>query len=217
MINNLISSLGHWITGSISQVGYPAVFLLMFLESALIPIPSEVTMPFAGFLAGQGFLNFWLVVLIGGLANLAGSLTAYALGYWGQERFVKKLIKKYGKYFLITYDEVETAEKWFRKRGELIAFGSRLLPVVRTFISLPAGFSQMNVIKFSAYSLAGALIWSAALTYLGLVFSENWNILETYFRKFDIFIVLFFLGVGAFYVHHKIKKLKNYEKEKANS
>lgn len=204
----MIETIGREITNSISTLGYPAVFILMTLESALIPIPSEITMPFAGFLVGLGKLNFWVVVFIGAVANLTGSLGAYALGFWGQEKFVKNLIRKYGKFLLITYDEVETAERWFRKRGELIAFSSRLLPVVRTFISLPAGFSQMNLFKFSIYSFAGALIWTTFLTYLGVILGENWQILEVYFRKFDIAIVIGGIVLVGIYIWYKIRKIR---------
>lgn len=204
----MIEAIAHWITNYISTLGYPAIFVLMTLESALIPIPSEITMPFAGFLVSQGYLNFWLVVLIGTAANLFGSLGAYALGFWGQEKFVKKFIKKYGKYVLVTYDEVETAEKWFRKRGELIAFASRLLPVVRTFISLPAGFSEMNVFKFSFYTFLGAFIWTALLTWVGFTLGERWDILGIYFHKFDVFIIAGFVILAALYVYPKVKKIK---------
>lgn len=204
----MIEIIAREITNSISTLGYPAVFILMTLESALIPIPSEIIMPFAGFLVGLGKLNFWLVILVGAIANLTGSLMAYGLGYWGQKKLVKDLIKKYGKFLLITYDEVETAERWFRKRGELIAFGSRLLPVVRTFISLPAGFSQMNVVKFSLYTFAGALIWTTFLTYLGVILGENWQILEAYFRKFDIAIVIGGIVLVGIYIWYKIKKIR---------
>jgi len=204
----MIEVLGEFIINYISQVGYPAVFILMTLESALIPIPSEVTMPFAGFLVGIGKLNFWLVVLLGATGNLFGSLIAYALGYWGQKKFARNLIKKYGKYLLITYHEVETAERWFRRKGELIAFGSRMLPAVRTFISLPAGFAKMNVIKFSFYTFLGSFIWSALLTYLGVALGENWTVLQTYFHKFDFLIVILGIALVAFYVYYKLKKLK---------
>lgn len=204
----ILEAIGTWITNSISTAGYPAVFFLMAVESALIPVPSEITMPFAGFLVGLGRLNFWLVVLIGGLGNLAGSLAAYALGYWGQETVVRRLAKKYGKFLLITQEEVDQAERWFRSHGELITFGSRLLPVVRTFISLPAGISQMNVIRFSTYTLAGSLIWSAFLTYIGKLLGDNWNILEVYFRKFDILIIAAGIVVIIFYVWYKLRKIR---------
>jgi len=204
----MIELIGHWMISSISSWGYGAVFLLMCLESALVPIPSEVTMPFAGFLVGLGKLNFWLVVLVGSLANLSGSLLAYALGYWGQEKFVRQLIKKYGKYLLITYEEVATAERWFRQKGELIAFGSRLLPVVRTFISLPAGFAQMNPLKFSVYTFLGAFLWSAVLTSLGVLLGENWRLLEVYFKKFDVLILALGFSLVIFYVWFKLRKFK---------
>lgn len=205
----MLATITTSITDSIAQIGYPAIFVLMTLESALIPIPSEVTMPFAGFLVGLGKLNFWLVVLVGGMGNLAGSLGAYALGYWGQEVVVRKLVKNYGKYFLISLEEVDQSERWFRKHGGKIAFFSRLLPIVRTFISLPAGISKMNILKFSAYTLTGSLLWSTFLAWLGMLLGQNWHLLETYFRKFDIII----LGLGALllglYVYHKIQKIRH--------
>lgn len=204
----MMEQFAYWITNSISTVGYPAVFLLMTLESALIPIPSEVTMPFAGFLVGLGKLNFALVVFLGALGNLIGSLLAYALGYWGQEKVVRKLVKNYGKYFLISLEELEKSEHWFRVHGGKIAFFSRLLPVVRTFISLPAGIAKMNVVKFSLYTFIGSLFWSAFLTWLGVILGRNWNILEAYFRKFDIVIVVVVLGLAGLYVFHKIQKIR---------
>jgi membrane protein DedA with SNARE-associated domain len=211
MLHSLIASFSHWIVSAIAATGYPAVFILMTLESALLPIPSEVTMPFAGFLVGQGYLNFWLVVFTGALGNLAGSLAAYSLGYWGQEHFVRKLIHRWGKYFFITYHEVETAERWFRQRGELITFASRLLPVVRTYVSLPAGFSQMSPLKFSLYTLTGSFIWSAFLTWLGLELGQNWTSLEIYFRKFQYLIIGGLILLILFYAARKYKKIRQSE------
>ena len=207
-IHFILEELAKILVDFIAAYGYLAVFVLMTLESCLIPIPSEVTMPFAGFMVGLGKLNFWWVVLVGALGNLVGSLMAYAIGYWGQKNLVRKLVKRYGKFLLITYDEVETAERWFAKHGEIIAFGSRLLPVVRTFISLPAGFSQMKMIKFSTYTFLGAAIWSAFLTLIGFLLGENWNILSVYFRKFDILIVGVVVLMGVLYIWIKVKKIK---------
>lgn len=204
----MLELLVQLVIGYIESFGYLAVFVFMTLESALIPIPSEVTMPFAGFLAGMGKINFWLVVFIGAFGNLVGSLAAYALGYWGQETFVKQLVKKYGKYLLVTLDEVETAERWFRHHGGKIAFFSRLLPVVRTFISLPAGFSEMNVIRFSIFTFLGSLIWSFFLAYSGMILGQNWNVLGGYFHKFDFIIVGGIILVAGFYVYHKIQKIR---------
>ncbi len=204
----MIEQLAIFITNFISQIGYPAVFVLMTLESALIPIPSEVTMPFAGFLVGMGKLNFTLVVFLGALGNLVGSLLAYGLGYWGEEKFIHRWVKKYGQYLLITLEEVERSERWFREHGGKIAFFSRVLPVVRTFISLPAGVAKMNILKFSIYTFVGSFLWSAFLAYLGLLLGQNWNTLETYFRKFDILIVGLCFLLAGFYVYRKIQKIR---------
>lgn len=195
------------ITAAIESGSYPAIFILMTLESALIPIPSEITMPFAGFLVGLGKLNFWLVVAVGGLANLTGSLIAYWLGSWGRE-YVHHWTRRYGKFLLITVSEVERAERWFRSHGELVAFGSRLLPIVRTFISLPAGMSKMDIKKFSVYTLAGSLIWSAFLAYIGFVLGKNWHSIEIYFRKFQFLIIGIILALSVWYAWHKIEKIK---------
>src|SRR5437870_3207425 len=119
--------LGHYITNLVGEAGYGAIFILMLLESAFIPIPSEITMPFAGFLASQGKLNFWMVVLVGGIANLCGSLIVYYIGFYGKEK-ANAWAKRYGKYVLLNIHEVEKTEKWFKEHGEIIAFFSRLLP-----------------------------------------------------------------------------------------
>lgn len=130
----------------------------MALESALIPIPSEITMPFAGFLANKGSLSFPLVVLVGALGNLVGSLLAFALGYFLEENVTVSLIDKYGKFILLSKHEYLKAIHWFQKYGNGITFFSRLLPAVRTFISLPAGLAEMNIWKFSIYTFLGSFI-----------------------------------------------------------
>lgn len=180
----------------------------MVLESALLPIPSEITMPFAGFLASQGILNFWLVVFVGALANLIGSLVSYGIGFYLEENIILSLIRKFGKYILISEHDYLRAVSWFKKYGNRITFFSRLLPAVRTFISLPAGLSEMNVFKFSIYTFAGSFIWSAFLSYVGFTLGKNWRILEPYYKKFEILIViLLFLGI-IWYINRKAKFIK---------
>lgn len=204
----MLEQLSAYIIHLISQSGYLAVFLLMTLESALLPIPSEVTMPFAGFLAQGGHLNFWIVVLLGALGNLVGSLIAYAIGFYLEESVILNLIKRYGKFVLITEHEYTRAVKWFVKFGSPIAFFSRLLPVVRTFISLPAGLSEMNVWKFSFYTFAGSFIWSAFLTWIGFFLGTKWNSLEPYFKKFQYVIVALLVVGILWYINHKLKLIK---------
>lgn len=204
----MLEFLGTFIINLISSTGYWGIFLLMTLESTLIPIPSEVTMPFAGSLAALGKFDFLLVVLVGTLGNLIGSLLAYALGYWGQENIVRSVIRKYGKYFLLSEHEFEKSQKSFDKYGELIVFASRLLPVLRTFISLPAGIAKMKLSKFILYTLVGSFLWSILLTYIGFTLGQRWNILEVYFRKFDVLIVAVLGAAVLFYLYHKYQKLK---------
>ena len=204
----MVELVGSWIIHLIATLGYFGVFFLMTLESALIPIPSEITMPFSGSLVATGIFNFWLVVLIGTLGNLTGSLLSYWLGWWGQETVVRKLIVKYGKYFLISEHEYDHSERWFRNHGELIVLASRVLPVLRTFISLPAGVAKMNRTKFISYTVVGCFVWSLVLTQVGVVLGQHWNTIGVYFHKFDIVIVVGCVVVVAWYVYKKLKHFR---------
>jgi membrane protein DedA with SNARE-associated domain len=201
----MIEQLSTGIIHLIQSLGYIGIFILMTLESALLPIPSEVTMPFAGFLAQTGSLSFWIVVLIGAMGNVAGSLLSYALGYFLEEHIVISLIEKYGKFILVTKHEYETSVHWFQKYGNPIAFFSRLLPAVRTFISLPAGLSEMNIWEFSFYSFLGSFIWSAFLTWIGFYLGTKWNTWEPYFRKFQFVILIVLILAILWYINHKLK------------
>lgn len=203
----MVEFLAKWITDFISQVSYNGIFILMLLESALVPIPSEITMPFSGFLASTGQFNFWLVVLAGTIGNLVGSWIAYFLGWWGQGPVVRRVVQRWGRYFLMSEVELDRAEEHFRRFGEPIIFFSRILPVVRTFISLPAGISKMNFFKFTLYTFLGSLIWSYILTQFGYSLGENWGVLEKYFRQFE-FLIMGFLIIGIFwYMLRKIRRL----------
>ncbi len=204
----MLEVLGGVIISIISSTGYLGVFLLMTVESALIPIPSEVTMPFSGSLISQGQFSLLMLAIVGALGNLTGSLLAYGLGFWGQENVVRVVIKKYGKYLLISEEEFDRAEKWFLKYGDIIVFTSRLMPVLRTFISLPAGIARMNLTKFIIYTVVGSFFWSLLLAYIGMALGQNWQSLEIYFRRFDLVIVFVLILTGAFYLFHKYKKLK---------
>lgn len=204
----MVEVLAHYIIQLIEETSYIGIFILMFLESALIPIPSEITMPFSGFLAAQEKLNFWGVVVAGTVANLAGSLLAYYIGYLLEETILIGLIKKYGKFLLITVEDYNKACKWFTKYGDKIIFISRILPAIRTVISLPAGVFKMNIKKFIIYTMIGCFIWSVFLTYIGYVLGENWNSLEVYFRQFQILIGALFVLAALWYINHKLKIIK---------
>ncbi len=185
----------------------------MTLESALIPIPSEITMPFAGFLASSGVLSVWPIIIVGTIANLAGSLIAYYIGYFLEETVLLKLIRKYGKFILVTEHEYERAEKWFKKYGDKIIFISRLLPGIRTVISLPAGMFEMNIKKFIIYTTLGCLIWSTLLTYTGYYLGENWMKFEGLYRKFEIVIAVGIVGLVLWYLEKHLKFSKIFQKD----
>lgn len=194
------------LTSFISAYGYVAVFLLMTAESALIPIPSEITMTFAGFLAGIGIMNFWFVVTIGALGNLVGSLLAFWLGRKMGEEWIRIAIRKWGKWILVHEKDFDTSLNWFHKYGQGITFGSRLLPIVRTFISLPAGIADMNAVKFGIFTFIGSIIWSGVLAYLGLKLGQNWTAVEPFFRKFQFVIVGLVVLSIAYYIYSHLKR-----------
>lgn len=205
MLNSFIEILADFVIRVIETASYWGVGILMALESANIPIPSEIIMPFSGFLATRGVFAFWALVFVGASGNLIGSLFSYYLGVFGGRRF----LEKYGKFLLIHKNDLKRADEWFAKWGSSIAFFSRVLPVVRTFISFPAGVARMNIWKFSAYTFAGSFIWSAALTYAGFWAGENWDFLGPYFRKFDWAIVLLALVLMIWWIARYIRELKN--------
>lgn len=198
----LASYLSGWALEIIGKAGYAGIFLLSFLESAAIPIPSEVVIPFSGFLAVSGEFNIWGVVIVATIANLAGSLVLFLIGKSGGRR----ILEHYGKYVLIQKHDLEKGDKWFAEYGNKTIFWSRMLPIVRTFISLPAGVSEMNLSKFCLLTFLGSLPWNISLALAGYKAGENWNILHGYFRKADIFIVLFIITLIVWYIWRHIKK-----------
>lgn len=202
----MTESIVNVILSIISNLGYPGVFFLMTLESALIPIPSEVIMPFSGFLVSQGRFDMLTVVFIGTSGNLFGSWLAYTLGYWGHKALVRKLVIKYGKFILLTEEEYDKSVEMFAKYGQWVAGASRVLPGLRTVISLPAGVARLPFWRFSALTFFGSLIWSYLLTYIGFKLGQNWQIIRPIFRKFDIAIIIFTLILIVIYIYHKFSK-----------
>ena len=200
--------LAEFLTSFISSYGYFAVFLFMTLESALIPIPSEVTMTFAGFLSGVGILNIWVVTFIGAFGNLVGSLLAFWLGRKMGEGWIRVAIRRWGKWLLIHEKDFDKALSWFNKYGQGVTFGSRLLPIVRTFISLPAGIADMDIKLFSLLTFIGSFIWSGILAFAGLKLGQNWSAVEPFFRKFQYLIVGAGVLLVAIYIWKHIKKDK---------
>lgn len=179
-----------------------AIFITMALESACIPIPSEIVMPYAGHLVAKGSLGMWEASLVATAANLVGSWVAYFVGRFGGWRFVDK----YGKYIFLSKKHLAMSEKWFAERGEITVFLTRMMPAVRTFISLPAGIAKMDFVKFSIYSFLGALPWNFMLVYLGYIFTDKWALLQGYLHNFNIIVIGLLLIVGISYLIYRRKK-----------
>jgi len=204
MIYEILALISSFIVKIISIWGYPGIIVLMALESACIPIPSEVIMPFSGYLVFTDRFVFWLVVLAGTVGNLLGSIITYFVGLKGG----RPLVEKYGKYILINRHELEWAEDWFKKYGNISVFFSRMLPVARTFISFPAGIAKMPFWKFCLYTFLGSLPWSIFLTYIGVITGENWKNIEVYFRKFDWLIVILVISLFSWWLINKFLRSK---------
>jgi len=202
MIYDLLAHISSFIVNIISSLGYTGITILMALESACIPIPSEIIMPFSGYLVWEGRFALLSVILWGTIGNLIGSLIAYLVGFYGG----RPLIEKYGRYILISKEELNHAQGWFEKYGAMSVFFSRMLPVIRTFISLPAGIAKMPFGKFLFYTFLGSLPWSFVLTYAGLITGENWTSIETYFRKFDWLIIILIIFAIGWWLWKKLKK-----------
>ena len=202
MFTYLLELLGQFIIFLINSLGYGGIVLTMAIESACIPLPSEIIMPFAGYLVYSGKFNIWLVTLAGAGGNLFGSWIAYLVGYYGGRPF----LEKYGKYILMHKDDLDLADRWFSRHGQSTVFFSRLLLVIRTFISLPAGIARMNFWKFSLFSLAGSLPWSFLLAYIGFKLGSRWSEIRVYFHKFDLLIGAFLIFGIIWFIKKHFKK-----------
>jgi membrane protein DedA with SNARE-associated domain len=192
------------ITSIITTMSYPGIFFLMILESALIPIPSEIIMPFSGFLASAGKLNYVGVVLAGSFGNLVGSILTYYLGI----NVGRKVILKYGKYIFFKKEHLELTENLFNKYGDRVSFVGRLLPGIRTYVSLPAGIGKTKFTKFVIYTLAGSLIWNSMLTYVGMKLGSNWKNIDKYSIYLDIAAVLAIAVFLIWFIYNTRRKSK---------
>ncbi len=187
-------------------MGWPGVVVLMAIESACIPFPSEIIMPLAGWMLikAQSLSAAYslLAGLYGALGNTIGSIIAYGVGMWGGRPF----LEKYGRYLLISHHDLDLADRWFARSGSWSIFVSRLLPVIRTFISLPAGIARMNFTKFCVYTFLGAFLWSTGLAYGGYLLGEYWEQIRAVIQPFDPFIVAVIVVLIALYIYRHVRR-----------
>ncbi len=202
-----------WLVAAIGKMGYPGIFLLMAMESSVIPVPSELVMPPAGYLAQRGDMNLTFAVLSGTLGSLAG---AYC-NYFASRYLGRPLILRYGKYLLIGPEKFSRVERFFLKHGEISTFIGRLLPVVRHLISIPAGLSGMNHLKFSLYTMAGSAIWCSILAWIGYEIGENSQLVMEYSHRAVTWALLFsFLLLSIYIIRQRSNKNRTTYSETAS-
>lgn len=201
IITQLIEQLFLFVTDKIGALGYWGVAVGMAIESANIPLPSEIIMPFGGYLVSTGKLNFFWTGMAGTIGGTVGSILSYLLGLWGGRPF----LLRYGRYIHISEKSLAMADHWFQRYGEATVFFTRLMPVIRTFISLPAGISGMNFPRFVLYTFLGSLPWCFFLTYLGVKLGEHWGDLKVWFHRADVLVLAAIIG-GVLYLWYRGKR-----------
>jgi membrane protein DedA with SNARE-associated domain len=210
MISNIITIVTNFIIHTISSLGYPGVALLMAVQTMAIPIPSEIIVPFAGYLVFTGRFSLLGIAIIGAVGSCIGASVAYYIGYKGG----RPLVSKYGKYILISEHDLKMVEEFFGRFGSVSAFFGQLLPIARSFIAFPAGVSKMPFWKFLIYTFIGSFIWSLVLAFFGMKLGENWETLREKLHGFDTAVIVFILLGVCFWIFRHMKlnqksKIKN--------
>ncbi len=212
MITRIIAALSAFIVGIISSAGYLGIIALMAIESACIPLPSEVIMPFSGYLVYLGRFHLLWVATAGAIGCNLGSVIAYEIGFFGG----RPLVERYGSYILLSRRELDWADHFFVRWGSAAVFVARLLPVVRTFIALPAGIARMPRLRFHLYTFAGSWPWCLVLAYIGMKLGEKWETdprLKIWFHRFDVVILVVILAGIAWFIWsrwaHRIRTVGN--------
>lgn len=194
--------IAQYVTAFIDKTGYISVFVLMVMESMVLPIPSEAVMPFAGFLIADSKLTFTLVIAVSTLGSIVGSILSYGIGLYGGQPF----IERYGRFFLLDRDALAATERFFKKYGNATIFICRFIPVVRHLISLPAGIGRMNLVRFSIYTIIGAGLWNAFLTVCGFYLRKNWEVVMQYIRIVDIAVLAVLVFGIAFFIKKHVSR-----------
>jgi len=199
----MVTALVTWLVNTVGKMGYTGILFLMFLESSFFPFPSEVVIPPAGFLASQGRMNLFMVILMGIIGSILGAL----FNYWISLRLGRPFFEKYGKYFLVSEKTLDKAEKYFRDHGHISTFIGRLIPGIRQYISLPAGVARMKLLPFCIFTGIGAGIWVVILALLGYLIGNNQDLIEEYLHQITLILLMVCLGLGAAYCWmHRRKK-----------
>lgn len=196
-LTDILNAINAWAQNIIQTMGYPGLGLIMFLENVFPPIPSELVLPLAGWLTLDETANFTLlgVTIVGAIGSVAGAFFFYGIGRWFDESRVRWLLQRYGKWFMLSEDDFDVALSWFDKYDEAVIFFARMVPIVRSLISVPAGLAKMNIGKFAAYTAVGTALWSFVLAYAGRILGENYPMVEAFIDQYEHIVIV--LGVAA--------------------
>lgn len=204
----MLEQLSGLIIHLIQSSGYLGIFFLMVLNAAAIPFPSEITLPFSGFLASQGSLTLIGVIITAVLGDLVGSVIGYSVGYFLEDSLLLSLIKKYGKFILLTEEDFTKGTAWMKKYGAPFVFVGKITPGVKSFVSVAAGIAHIKFVKFVLGNILGGLVYISLVSYIGFYLGSNWGVLGTYVRKFELVIVVLLVLAIFFYINHKLKLVK---------
>jgi membrane protein DedA with SNARE-associated domain len=210
----MINSLVDWLVQAIDSLGYLGVGLAIFLESFIAPIPSQIILPFSGFVASQGSLNIVLVIIVAAFGAYLGTLPFYFVGLWGDE-FVRRFLKKYGKYLFISQGDLDKGYTAFEKYGFGIVFFGRFIPLVRSVISFPAGAARMKFWVFSVFTYTGSLIFASILCLAGYFLGESWHIVAVYIEEYERVVMTVLVILLLLYIWRGIKNLSKEQKLEA--
>ena len=206
MIGSILGTLADFVINLVSDLGYFGIVLAMAAENIFPPIPSEAVMPMAGFLTTTGRFNLWLTIFAGVLGSLIGAVVLYYIGVWVGNSAFRIFLDRYGRFFMTTSKELDAAEKWFEKHGEKSVLFCRMIPIVRSIISVPAGFTKMPLKKFIIFTTVGTTAWTTFLAVVGVVLGENWERIGSVMKRFE-FLVIGIVGVLVGY--YVIRQLRN--------
>ncbi len=208
-LSELLNSINTWAQGIISSMGYPGLGMVMFLENLFPPLPSEIILPLAGWLTLEGRFTIVGVTVVGAIGSVAGALFFYGLGHWFDEARIRWLLVRYGKWLMLTTEDLDRALAWFGRYGEYVIFFGRMIPIVRSLISIPAGLANMNLGRFCLYTSVGTALWSFLLAFAGRLLGKNWSAVSEWIGRYeDVVLVVGILAVLAFFGHRLWQHLR---------
>ncbi len=216
-LSHLIDIIAMWVQDIIQAMGYWGLGLVMFLENVFPPIPSEAVLPMAGWLAfeKEGGFTLWGVTLVGAIGSVSGALVFYGLGYWFGEQRVRVLVRRYGKWLLLTEADFDTALEWFARYGEVVIFFGRMVPIVRSLVSIPAGIASMNLGLFNLYTAIGTALWSFLLSLAGYILGKNWGLVMEWISKYEKVVIVLAVAVMVIFVVSRLRQRQQKETNKS--